>query len=108
MRQGFTKLEGKCGSSNCFDGVYVKGDTVYINEVKPLNADGSIKLSGPSGNMQTQMSRQWIESGIQRLQQGTAEQQAVAVKIRAALDGGTLTKVVTGVDSKGMVVVKLN
>lgn len=67
MRNGFTPLEGKCGSGNCFDGVYVKGNTVYVNEVKPLNANGSIKLSGPPGAMDTQMTDKWIESAIDRL-----------------------------------------
>lgn len=40
-RNGFTALDGKCGA-NCFDGVYIKGDKVIINEVKPLSANGSI------------------------------------------------------------------
>ena len=49
-RNGFTALDGKCGS-NCFDGVYIKGNQVIVNEVKPLSANGSIKLSSaqPSG-----------------------------------------------------------
>ena len=56
MRNGYTPLEGKCGSGNCFDGVYLKDGKVYVVEVKPLNANGSIKLSGPSGHMDAQFS----------------------------------------------------
>ena len=99
-------MEGKCGS-NCFDGVYIKGDKVYINEVKPLNSDGTIKLSGPSGAMDTQMTDAWIDSAINRLEKGSAEQMATAVKIRSAIDNNALVKIVTGVDTKGMTIVKL-
>lgn len=106
-RNGFTQLEGKCGSGNCFDGVYVKGDKVYINEVKPLNANGSIKLSGPSGSMDTQMTDDWIKSAIARLENGTAQQKVVAAKIQTSFNDQTLVKVVTGVNANGMTIVKL-
>ena len=61
MRNGFTSFEGKCGR-NCFDGVYIKGDLVYINEVKPLNANGSIKLTGANSGtkLDAQMTDEWI------------------------------------------------
>lgn len=110
QRNGFQALDGKCGSGNCFDGVYVKGNTVYVNEVKPLNADGTIKLTGPRGNQQTQMSDEWIESAVGRLNNGTPAQKEVAAKIRLALDGKdglSLVRVVTGLDSKSMTIVKL-
>ena len=86
IRNGFTPLDGKCGS-NCFDGVYVKGDKVYINEVKPLNANGTIKLSGPNDptGLKTQMTDPWIKSAINRLNEGTPEQQAVAAVLQKAL-----------------------
>jgi filamentous hemagglutinin len=110
QRNGYTALDGKCGSGNCFDGVYVKGNSVYINEVKPLNADGTIKLTGPSGNQQTQMSDAWIQGAVKRLKEGTPLQKATAEVIAKALDpeqGGSLVKVVTGVNSNGMTIIKL-
>lgn len=108
-RNGFTQLEGKCGSGNCFDGVFIKGDKVYVNEVKPLNSTGSIKLSGPSGNMQTQMTDIWIESAVSRLElSGTPEALRTVAVIRDAMRRDALVKVVTGVNQNSMVVVKLN
>ena len=107
MRNGFTRLEGKCGS-NCFDGVYVKGDVVYINEVKPLRADGTIKLNGPDGTLSTQMSDAWIDDAIQRLSESkTPDAVKTASLLRAAKNNGTLVKLVTGVNERGMTVVKL-
>lgn len=107
VRNGFKPLDGKCGSNNCFDGVYIKGNTVYISEVKPLNSDGSIKLNGPSGGLPTQMSDGWIQDALIRLRNGTADQQATATKIQKAIDNGTLVKTVTGVNSNGATIIKL-
>jgi filamentous hemagglutinin len=106
-RNGFTPLEGKCGSGNCFDGVYVKGNMVYLNEVKPLNANGSIRLSGPSGKMDTQMTDAWISSAIGRLKEGTPVQRQTAAAIEKVLNTPNLVKIVTGVNSNGMTIVKL-
>ncbi|KAB0644776.1 contact-dependent inhibition toxin BcpA [Burkholderia latens] len=106
VRNGFTPLNGKCGV-NCFDGVYIKGDTVYINEVKPLNATGSIQLNGPSGSLPTQMSDKWIDSAVTRLRNGDASQRATADLIQKAIDSDKLVKVVTGVNSNGATLVKL-
>lgn len=109
QRNGYQVLDGKCGSGNCFDGVYIKGNTVYVNEVKPLNADGTIKLSGPSGNQQTQMSKKWVVDAVARLKEGTPAQKEVAATIQKAMDAGSgsLVRVVTGVNSNGMTIVKL-
>lgn len=41
---GYKVYDGKCGA-NCFDGVYEKNRIIYINEVKPMNENGSIKLN---------------------------------------------------------------
>ncbi|MBO7776116.1 contact-dependent inhibition toxin BcpA, partial [Burkholderia pseudomallei] len=106
VRNGFTPLDGKCGV-NCFDGVYIKGDTVYINEVKPLNTNGSIQLNGPSGSLPTQMSDKWIDSAVTRLRNGDASQRATADLIQKAIDSDKLVKVVTGVNSNGATLVKL-
>lgn len=101
---------GKCGSSNCFDGVYaVKGDTIYINEVKPLNVDGSIKLSSDNsaGTLGTQMSDKWIYGAVNRLKSGTLEQQQTAAIIEKAIADNKLVRVVTGADSSSLTIVKL-
>lgn len=106
-RNGYTPLTGKCGV-NCFDGVYVKGGTVYINEVKPLNANGSIKPNGPSESLPTQMTDDWVAGAIDRLRQkGDAAAMQTADIIQAARDNVKLVKLVAGVDSQGATVVKL-
>nr|WP_275761232.1 hemagglutinin repeat-containing protein [Ralstonia pseudosolanacearum] len=109
VRNGFTPMEGKCGSGNCFDGVYVKGNSVYINEVKPLNANGSIQLSGPSGNLPTQMTDAWVDNAINRLaNSGNPDAVRTAEILFKAKKDGTLVKIVTGVDGKGITAVKLS
>ncbi|MDI6529493.1 DUF637 domain-containing protein [Pseudomonas otitidis] len=108
-RNGFKALDGKCGT-NCFDGVYIKGNQVIVNEVKPLQANGSIKLS--SGNegtgLKTQMSDEWIKSRIdQLLNSGDPEKVKAGNLILKASRSGNLTTVVSGVNSNGMVIVKV-
>lgn len=106
VRNGFTPLDGKC-ASNCFDGVYIKGDTVYINEVKPLNANGSIQLNPDNGTLPAQMTEGWIEYSVERLANGDASQRATAAAIQKAIDSNKLVKLVTGVDSNGAKIVNL-
>ncbi len=109
VRNGFTPMYGKCGSGNCFDGVYVKGNTVYINEVKPLNANGSIQLSGQSGSLPTQMTDAWVDNAIGRLaKSGNPDAVRTAEILLQAKKDNTLVKIVTGVDSKGITAVKLS
>ncbi|MGE5493451.1 MAG: hemagglutinin repeat-containing protein, partial [Actinomycetota bacterium] len=108
-RNGFQSLEGKCGS-NCFDGVFIKGDKVYVVETKPLNSDGSISLAGPSKStpLQTQMSDPWIAYSVNRLENsGNAELIRTAEVIKAARESGNLVKVVTGVNTNGMTILRL-
>ncbi|QHE94247.1 filamentous hemagglutinin N-terminal domain-containing protein [Pandoraea fibrosis] len=107
VRNGFKSMEGKCGGSNCFDGVYIKGDTLYVVEVKPLRSNGSIKLSTESGNLPTQMSDGWIESAIDRLGRGSNDQRATAAAIRSAIEENRLVKIVAGVNSDGVTAVRL-
>nr|WP_269848296.1 hemagglutinin repeat-containing protein [Ralstonia sp. ASV6] len=108
VRNGFTPLEGKCGS-NCFDGVYVKGNTVYINEVKPLNADGSIQLNGSTATLPTQMTDAWVESAISRLRlSGDPAAIQTADRIAAARANNQLVKVVTDLNNQGMTAIKLS
>ena len=109
MRNGFTSFEGKCGT-NCFDGVYVKGDLVYINEVKPLNANGSIKLTGANSGtkLDAQMTDEWISGAIKRLNDsGDETLMQTAALLTKAKNSGRLVKMVTGVGDDGAVVIKL-
>lgn len=108
-RNGFTALDGKCGA-NCFDGVYVKGNQVIVNEVKPLQANGSIKLSGgnKSTDLKTQMTDGWIKSRTdQLLKSGDPAKIETGNLILQASRSGNLTTVVSGVNSNGMVIVKV-
>jgi hypothetical protein len=106
-RNGFKAMDGKCGS-NCFDGVYIKGDQVIVNEVKPLNADGSIKLSPAAGTLPTQGTIQWVEDRAWAL---IATKDPVKMEagyaILNAKNSGNLTTVISGVNQNGMVVVKV-
>ena len=110
MRNGFTPLEGKCGT-NCFDGVFVKGDKVYIVETKPLGADGTIKLSPEDGLLPPQMTNAWIESRAKALidinkldLKATGETILQAFKPDSKIE---LVRVIAGADSKGVTLVKL-
>ncbi|MFI8982645.1 hypothetical protein [Ectopseudomonas khazarica] len=108
-RNGFSTLDGKCGT-NCFDGVYVKGDQVIVNEVKPLSANGSIKLSGGNDatGLKTQMSDDWIRSRASELiKSGNPAKVQTGTLILQASKAGKLTTVVSGVNSNGMVIVKV-
>jgi hypothetical protein len=106
-RNGFQALDGKCGS-NCFDGVYIKGDQVIVNEVKPLNADGSIRLNPADGNLPTQGTVEWVESRADALiRSGDPDKIKTGNLIIQAKEAGKLTTVISGVNGNGMVVVKV-
>lgn len=108
-RNGFTVLDGKCGT-NCFDGVYIKGNQVILNEVKPLQANGSIKLSprNPDTELPTQMTDGWIKSRTEQLlKSGDPAKIQTGNLILQASRSGNLTTVVSGVNSNGMVIVKV-
>jgi filamentous hemagglutinin len=108
-RNGFTQLEGKCGSNNCFDGVFVKGDMVYVVETKPLQPNGAIRLDNSTGNVQ--LDRNWIEYSAQRLVDtgDPVKLQTAALVLQAQnnLNGKTLVKIIAGVDENGITLVKL-
>ncbi|KVL30735.1 contact-dependent inhibition toxin BcpA [Burkholderia sp. MSMB1835] len=109
VRNGFTPLDGKCGA-NCFDGVYVKGDTVYVNEVKPLNGSGSVSLNpeNPATGLPTQQTDDWIKNSFQTLQKSKDPNLVKTGSIiQKAFEDGKLVKLVSGVDSNGMVIVKI-
>jgi hypothetical protein len=108
-RSGYKALDGKCGAQ-CFDGVYVKDGKVYVNEVKPMGADGSIQLSGPNQatGLPTQMTPAWIENRAKYLKEfGTPEQARTGQLILDAIDKKTLVSVVTGVTPSGATLVKV-
>ena len=108
-RNGFKALDGKCGS-NCFDGVYIKGDQVIVNEVKPLQANGSIKLSprNPDTGLPTQMTDSWIKTRTdQLLKSGDPAKIQTGNLILQASRSGNLTTLVSGVNSNGMVIMKV-
>ncbi|MET3496345.1 hypothetical protein ABIC90_003406 [Variovorax boronicumulans] len=109
IRNGYTPLGGKCGS-NCFDGVYLKDGKVYISEIKPLNADGTIKLSpeNKATNLKAQMSDDWIVDAVQKLKSsGDPIAVRTADAILTAKENGKLVKVVSGINQSGMTIVKL-
>lgn len=110
-RSGYKVYNGKCGAQ-CFDGVYEKNGKIYINEVKPLSENGSIKLNSESvgkngSKLDVQMSDAWIDSRVDVLKNGTPAQKELAEKIIKAIGEGRLVKVVTGVNSKGATMVRL-
>ncbi len=109
-RNGFTALDGKCGV-NCFDGVYVKGNQVIINEVKPLGQNNTIQLNGPnlSTKLPTQMTDRWIDSRLAELvNSGDPLKMATAQTIQTAINNGTLVKMVSGINGNGMTMVKVS
>lgn len=107
-RNGFTSLDGKCGA-NCFDGVFVKGDKVYIVETKPLNANGTIKLSPESETgLPAQMTNPWIKDRIRQLAESSDPNlKKTAAILDAAQKSNSIIKVVAGADAKGVTFVKL-
>lgn len=82
---------------------------MIINEVKPLNANGSIKLSpAQSSGLPTQGTIQWVESRARELiKSGDPVRVQTGTLILQASKAGNLTTVVSGVNSSGMVVVKV-
>ncbi|MDP2747387.1 hypothetical protein [Pseudomonas sp.] len=83
---------------------------MIVNEVKPLSANGSIKLSSgnKSTDLGTQMSDEWIVSRAEALKAtNDPAKMEVGNKILAARGAGKLTTVVSGVNSNGMVIVKV-
>ena len=109
LRNGYTKLEGKCGSGNCFDSVFVKGNQVIVGETKPMELNGSIKLSAgnPGTGLDTQFSADWTEGALVRLKASGPEGAKTAEIIRQAWKDGRLAKVVSGVNSSGVTIVKV-
>jgi len=106
-RNGYKSLPGKCGSDNCFDGVFVKDGQVYIVETKPLNPDGSIKLNSATSTLPSQMSDGWINDVMRRLRE-SPETIGTFDFLRNHIEGGgTISKVAVGVNGNNVVLVPL-
>ena len=73
---GYTKLDGKVGSNQGLDGLYIKGDVknpteIIVGEAKQWQSSGGIKLSdaNPNTGLPVQMSDAWIQNVAGRLKQ---------------------------------------
>lgn len=73
---GYTKLDGKVGSNQGLDGLYIKGDVknpseIIVAEAKQWQSSGGIKLNDANLNtgLPIQMSDAWIQNVALRLQQ---------------------------------------
>lgn len=71
---GYTKLDGKVGSNQGLDGLYIKGDVrnpteIIVGEAKQWQSIGGIKLSdaNPNTGLPVQMSDAWIQNVAVRL-----------------------------------------
>lgn len=98
---GWTHYDGSYGSNNGFDGVFIKGDEVIINESKQWTS-GGVTLAGQGSGTPpwpAQMTDDWVEAvRFQLLQSNDPSKIFVAEKILQAKESGKLTKIVTFVD----------
>jgi filamentous hemagglutinin len=107
QRQGLTSLPGgKYGSNNGFDHVFenADGSVTIVLDSKQVN-NGAAKLSEGAGG-QLQLTDAWVQAVLDRLDANSPAHIAVS----RALQDGTLTKGVAGVDkSTGkLVIVRIN
>ena len=110
MRNGFTKFDGKCGGNNCFDGVYVKGDTVYIVDAKPLSGAGSTSLNpgNASTGLPPQLTDAWVNCATAELKKSADPAvRKTADLIVNASKNGNLVKLVAAADGKGLKVIRV-
>lgn len=83
---------------------------MIVNEVKSLQANGSIKLSPPNADTELPMQGgiKWVISRAEALiKTGGPAKVAAGNKINEAIKNGKLTTVISGVNSNGMVIVKV-
>ncbi|WP_244652914.1 hemagglutinin repeat-containing protein [Pseudomonas viridiflava] len=95
-RQGLQVLDGgKYGSNNGFDHVFVSqdGKVTLLLESKQVK-NGTIQLTGNAAGGYVQMSDDWVDSVLNRLDPNSAAYRAVFT----AKSNGTLVKGVAGVD----------
>ncbi len=105
QRYGYESVDPellKYSGNKGLDGVFLKGDTVVVNDSKQLSS-GGINLS--KGNLQTklepQMTTGWVTQVAENLKK-TADPAKVAVanKILAAMDAGKLQLALSAVDKR--------
>lgn len=77
---GYIRLDGKTGSNNGFDGLYIKGTVddpmeIVIGEAKQWGSSGgvSVNAANTSTRLPQQMSDDWIENVAQRLRDSGKE-----------------------------------
>ena len=106
-------LQGKCGSNNCFDGVFINNKTgeISIVEVKPLKDNGiTLNPKGKGTDLPEQMTNAWITHAVNRLD-GKPETQATFDLLQKVYSDKTETynvqKVVVGVNSQQVKLVVL-
>jgi hypothetical protein len=111
---GLTKLDGKYGSNNGYDGIYVKGTIEnpteiiiveskqfkYVNnKAEDLIEHGGVKLNTPSNStpLPAQMSDEWIDYVAGKLKNLGGDKTKLSNTILAA-PPGTIKKYVSAVD----------
>jgi len=109
---GFVKHNGKFGSNNGFDGIYIKKDAngsveeIIINEAKQVRPNGNIRLSAadPQTGLKAQMSDAWISDAIAKMKLQGGNLGTLADLLNA--NKSKITKTVTAVDrSSGEIVI---
>ncbi|MBK9150418.1 MAG: hypothetical protein IPM26_05215 [Saprospiraceae bacterium] len=97
---GWTHYDGSYGSNNGFDGVFIKGDEVIINESKQWGPGSSgVTLAGQGSGTPpwpAQMTEDWVRAVTEKLREEGKD--ILADKIIFALNNNKLTKIVTFVD----------
>ena len=118
IENGFKPLNGKCGA-NCFDGVYVKGDKVYVVESKPLKANGAVQLnpavepdpaSGYEG-LPMQMTKEWVENRAINLKGSNDIGKSYTGKLilnTLKINPDNLVRVIVASDNNRMVLMKMS
>jgi hypothetical protein len=100
-KMGLSALDGKVGSNNGFDGIFIKGTTanpqkIFITESKQWSSGVKLAEADPITGLPAQMSDAWIQNVADRLE--------IAGKIEAA----NLVRNHTGLIEKVVVTVNLN
>jgi hypothetical protein len=99
---GFSKIDGKFGSNNGFDGIYIKTSTsnnvesIIINEAKQVGTAGNIKLD-ITQTKGAQMSDTWIDGTISEMR-NNADQTIRDLGNLLNTNRNRITKTVTAVD----------
>tara|TARA_B100000965_G_C19599380_1_gene761770 strand:- start:191 stop:616 length:426 start_codon:yes stop_codon:yes gene_type:complete len=102
------------GGNNGFDGVLIKRDAsgniedVIINETKQVSASGTIQLNPAAGSLPQQMSDDWIDDVLLRMEFAGGGHEKLANVIKEAKKHEKITKLISGVDKHKNELVLLN